>query len=129
MGLFSDANLKATEAQSDDEITLESAGEIFADAADVECDVKIAPELENSLDLIWGRVRTQRQFVPGTQGQALALTHWEPREGATTLALALAFRAAQIDATCSFCLADFDLFHAGLSFMTSLEAEPGISNI
>jgi Mrp family chromosome partitioning ATPase len=129
MGLFSDANLKANQAQGEDELSHEPASEAFGSTAQTECDFRIAPELENSLDLIWGRVRARRQFVPGTQGQALALTHWEPREGATTLALALAFRAAQIDATCSFCLADFDLFQAGLSFTAGLEAEPGVSNI
>jgi len=41
----------------------------------------------------------------------------------------LAHRAAQVDPTCTFCLADFDLFGAGLSFVTGLEAELGISNI
>src|SRR5262245_50104306 len=129
MGLFSDANLKAGQAQSEDDLSRESAGEFIDNAPASECDVKIAPELENSLDLIWGRVRAQHQFVTATQGRVVALTHWEPREGATTLALALAFRAAQIDATCSFCLAHFDLFQAGLSFTAGLEAAPDISNI
>src|SRR5262245_29699526 len=106
MGLFSDASEKAHQSQFEDEPLTSTGGE-FGAMPSSQCDVKIAAELENSLDLVWGRVRANRQFLPGMQGHALAVTHWEPREGATTLALALAFRAAQIDATCSFCLADF----------------------
>jgi Mrp family chromosome partitioning ATPase len=128
MGLFSDAQFKAQQVPSGD-ACLDEANDQFEPAPPFQADVKIAGELGNSLDLVWSRVRTWRQFVPGTQGQAIALAHWEPREGATTLAMALAFRAAQIDATCSFCLADFDLFHSGLSFATGLEAEAGVSNI
>jgi Mrp family chromosome partitioning ATPase len=128
MGLFSDASLKAHQAQGEDEETLEIASSESALSPQASCEARIAPELENSLDLIWGRLRN-RSELKGAQGQSLCLAHWEPHEGATTLALALAFRAAQVDPTCTFCLADFDLVQAGLSFLAGLEAEPGVSNI
>jgi Mrp family chromosome partitioning ATPase len=128
MGLFSDASLKAHQTQIGTPSS-ETAADAFAVSTSAHCDVKIAAELENSLDLVWGRLRSHRHVMPSVHGQALSLAHWEPREGATTLALALAFRAAQIDATSTFCLADFDLFHSGLSFATGLEAEAGVSNI
>jgi protein-tyrosine kinase len=128
MGLFSEANLKAHHGQAEDE-TLEITADDFTLTPHAHCDVRVAPELENSLDLIWSRLRSRSPFTKDTHGQSLCLAHWEPREGATTLALALAFRAAQFDPACTFCLADFDLFQAGLSFLTGLEAEPGVSNI
>jgi Mrp family chromosome partitioning ATPase len=127
MGLFSEAQTKAHQAAPDDE-TLE----IISDAkspSPSRRDAQIAPELENGLDLIWGRLRGRSELGEGARGQALCLSHWEPREGATTLALALAFRAAQVDPTSTFCLADFDLVQSGLSFLAGLEAEPGVSNI
>src|SRR5262245_3343689 len=124
MGLFSEASLKARESQIEEE-TLEIAAVDSAQG----CDAKVALELENSLDLIWGRLRDRNQSERDMQGQALCLAHWEPQEGATTLAVALAFRAAAVDPTCTFCLVDFDLFQAGLSFLTGLEADPGVSNI
>src|SRR5262245_13103665 len=128
MGLFSDANFRAHQLQADAD-GAESAIAGTAQPSIATCNAVAAPELENALDLLWGRLRSRGQFSNGSLGQAFCFTHWEPREGATTLALGLAFRAAQVDPTRSFCLADFDLFQSGLSLTTNLEAEPGVSNL
>jgi Mrp family chromosome partitioning ATPase len=128
MGLFSEASSKSQHDEFGG-VSHEAHHADFGAFPGGSCDARIAPEIENSLDLVWGQLRSRAEFDTRTQGQVLALAHWEPREGATTLALALAFRAATMDPTCTFCIADFDVFQSGLSFMTALEAEPGVSNI
>jgi Mrp family chromosome partitioning ATPase len=128
MGLFTAASLKTQPTESDEpqsDATTESPVQPTAAARDL----TIADDLETGLDLLWARLRNRRLSTSGTAGQSFIISHWEPQEGATTLAAALAHRAAQVDPACTFCLIDFDLFGAGLSFLTELEAEPGISNV
>jgi len=128
MGLFTEANLKAQPHEFDEpqpEMTAEATMEPAATARDL----AIAGDFEGGLDVLWARLRNRRLNTAGTAGQSFIISHWEPQEGATTLAAALAHRAAQVDPACTFCLIDFDLFSAGLSFLTELEAEPGISNV
>ena len=128
MGLFSQAILK-THPPDFDEPTEDSLSEGTPVDTATARDMAIATDLESSLDVLWARLRTRSLNRAGTEGQAFAVSHWEPQEGATTLATALAHRAAQVDPACSFCLVDFDLFGAGLSFLCGLEAAPGISNV
>ena len=125
MGLFSEASLKAQPPEFDGQQQEAAPTEPAAIARDL----AIASELESGLDVLWARLRNRRLNTSGTGGQSFVISHWEPQEGATTLATALAHRAAQVDPACTFCLIDFDLFGAGLSFVTELEAEPGISNV
>ena len=89
----------------------------------------VAPALEGAMDLLWARLRGPNIGPNGLTHKAFVLAHWEPDEGATTIAAALATRAAQLDQTCTFCLADFDFFNPGLSFLTGLEADRGLSNV
>jgi len=128
MGLFTEASLKAHPLESDSPQP-DMAPEPPAQPTATARDLAIAADLETGLDLLWARLRNRRLNTSGTSGQSFVISHWEPQEGATTLAAALAHRAAQVDPACTFCLIDFDLFGAGLSFLTELEAEPGISNV
>lgn len=128
MGLFTEASLKAHPpdfAGPPSEVSIDAPMEPAAVARGL----AIAAELESTLDVLWARLRNSRLNTSGTGGQSFVIAHWEPEEGATTLAAALAHRMAQVDPACTFCLVDFDLFGAGLSFLTELEAEPGISNV
>lgn len=128
MGLFTEASLKAQPLESDAPESVVSAEGPMEPTA-IARDLAIAGDLESGLDVLWARLRNRRLNAAGTGGQSFVISHWEPQEGATTLATALAHRAAQVDPACTFCLLDFDLFGAGLSFLTELEAETGISNV
>jgi len=128
MGLFTEASLKA-QPQEFDEPQPEVSAETPMEPTAVAHELALAGELENGLDVLWARLRNRRLNTAATAGQSFVISHWEPQEGATTLAAALAHRAAQVDPACNFCLIDFDLFGAGLSFLTELEAEPGISTV
>jgi Mrp family chromosome partitioning ATPase len=127
MGLFTAATLKANQPEL--KAHQPEQPRVLSKSANLACGISIAPELENSLDVLWSRLRSRPSAATGATAQAFLVTHWEPDEGASTLATALAYRAAQIDPTRTFCLADFDLFNSGLSFLTDLEAEPGVSNV
>jgi Mrp family chromosome partitioning ATPase len=128
MGLFTEACLKAQPAGSDEPQPDATAEEPVQPTATAR-ELAISGDLETGLDVLWARLRNRRLNTSGTGGQSFIISHWEPQEGATTLAAALAHRAAQVDPACTFCLIDFDLFGAGLSFLTELEAAPGISNV
>jgi Mrp family chromosome partitioning ATPase len=128
MGLFTEASLKAQPLESSAPESAVSAEGPMQPTA-IARDLAIAGDLESGLDVLWARLRNRRLSTAGTGGQSFVISHWEPQEGATTLAAALAHRAAQVDPACTFCLIDFDLFGAGLSFLTELESEPGISNV
>ncbi len=128
MGLFSEASLKAHQSDQAEPL-LTVADDSPAGPNAVAREIAMAAELESALDVLWARLRSRGLSASGTEGQGFVIAHWEPSEGATTLAAALAHRAAKVDPACSFCLADFDLFGSGLSFLTGLEAELGISNV
>jgi Mrp family chromosome partitioning ATPase len=124
MGLFTSAGLKSHQAGA------KPTGAAAADASPATVpDWALAPELEAAIDALWARLRRPGPGPSVLAHQAFAITHWEPDEGATTLATALALHAAELHPSCSFCLADFDFFNPGLSQLMGLEAEPGLSNV
>ncbi len=128
MGLFAQVNSRMDEAECD--VSEPPSLAIVPDeCAAVARDIAIAQDLENSLDEIWAALRSRQLHDTEAKGQLFALAHWEPHEGATTLAATLAYRAAQADPASTFCLVDFDLFNSALSFLTELDAELGVSNV
>ena len=134
MGLFTAATMKASQPELDEhefEPEPEPEPELDPPPVATACDLAVSSELESAVDVLWSQLRRRSVGDEETAGQAFLLAHWEPREGATTLVTALAHRAAELDPACSFCLADFDFSNntGGLSYLTNLEAERGVSNI
>src|SRR5438128_1080348 len=128
MGLFTSAILKAHQAASEGH-SASAAVHVAGRPAAVSAEWILAPEFETAIDALWTRLRRPGTGPSVLSHQAFALAHWEPDEGATTLAAALAFHAAELHPTCTFCLADFDFFNPGLSSLTGLETEAGLSNV
>jgi Mrp family chromosome partitioning ATPase len=92
-------------------------------------ELELSADLETSLDLLWTRLRQQYSVGRPDGHRAFVTAHWAPDEGATTIAAGLAYRAAQLDPTATFCVADFDFFDPALSYLWGLESEVGISNV
>ena len=128
MGLFTAASLKSHQANR---TTLEAVAAPAFQPPPVRatCDWTVDAEIENAVDRLWSRLRRGERGSGGLTQQVWAVAHWEPGEGATTIAAALALRAAQVDPVATFCLADCDFFSPRLSALTGLEAEPGLSNV
>jgi len=86
----------------------------------------LAPELEAAADLLWAHVREQA----ARRGRRCVLVaHWAPGEGGSTVAAAMAARAAELNGTARVCLADFDFFQAGLSKLLGLDSAPGLADL
>ena len=128
MGLFTSAISKTNRTEFG---TDESSPVIAApfDSTAHASEMHGAVELESALDVLWAQLLQSESPLNAADGQAYVMAHWESQEGATTLAAALAHRAAELDPASSFCLADFDFTNSGLSFLLGLEAELGISNV
>jgi Mrp family chromosome partitioning ATPase len=134
MGLFSAATMKS---QSPDPAGASSVG-VFPAAGSarfqplppvVGGELALSAELEAALDLLWSRLRQHYSVGRPDGHRAFVTAHWAPDEGATTIAAGLAYRAAQLDPTATFCVADFDFFNPALSYLWGLESEVGISNV
>jgi Mrp family chromosome partitioning ATPase len=89
----------------------------------------VAPELEAGIDDLWARITATHAAADENVGRILLVAHWTPGEGGTTVAAALACRAAELDPERSFCLVDFDFFNPGLTSLTGLETESGVCNV
>ncbi len=128
MGLFSAAISKASHPVVG---AREPAPALTAPHVDVATasDLFNSDDIESALDVLWAQLLQSENGSHGPAGRAIVLAHWDTQEGATTLAAALAHRAAELNPASSFCLADFDFSNSGLSFLTGLEAEIGISNV
>src|SRR3972149_3516077 len=130
MGLFSAASLKANrsglQVQHPDEIpgpprpASQDPSRIYW---------SISPDLENAIDTLWVKLRRHSGNNLSQSHRTFIVTHWEPDEGATMLAAALALGAAQLAPACTFCVGDFDFDNPGLSLLTGMEARSGLSNV
>ena len=93
------------------------------------CELTVADELDRAAGTLWTRLRRPGATPVPLARQVFAFAHWEPQEGATTVAVALALHAARSLPACTFCLVDCDFFTAGLSKLVELDAAPGLSNV
>ncbi len=129
MGLFATAASKSKPflaARANERCGAEARAQTeTADRSDFAC-WSVAAELESAADLLWARVREQ---AARCGRRCLLVAHWGPGEGASTVAAALAARAAELNGMARICLADFDFFGAGLSKLIGLNSRPGLADV
>ena len=128
MGLFTAVTLRASQPSTQEQPRVAPQSLRVLPAVTAR-GLTVASELESPLDTLWMKLRRAGVGSTGRSHQAFVVAHWEPQEGATTLALALALRAAELDPSCTFCVADFDFANPGLSSLTGLDVMAGLSNV